>query len=393
MFKLLFPLLFAAIFLNFTGCDNSSEKNSVKKIDTNINDHDIPDGTALDTGGGKNPIRDSAVDNEFSHDNSTDYDSGIKDEIFEETLPDNMELDEDSDTPKTVTVKFLEPKDKSEVHNPVLFKIEAQNIAFVEIEVDGWELPHPEFDKWIPEEHNSLEYTFDGTGFEREIALVGYDAEENEIARDIIHITVIDSQSEERGTPLGLMWNTYYYLSSEADYTGDSDTTLYDSACNPIAEVPAAYSDSVCIEGSGKLKDGTVINYASTCSCGRSCPTGGTICYSKLDADKYPWGMGSKNNALEPFISLAVDSNIISFGTVIYLEEWDGVYIPSEEGIGGFVHDGCFRADDIGGWIKDDHFDFFSGTKGMYKILNSIFPTKSKFNTFENGEKCSYLKM
>ena len=55
-----------------------------------------------------------------------------------------------------------------------------------------------------------------------------------------------------------------------------------------VREVSADFSDSVCIEGSGKLADGRVINFAQTCSCGRPCPTGGIICYSVLDSSQFP---------------------------------------------------------------------------------------------------------
>ncbi|MFU8805411.1 MAG: hypothetical protein ACNA8W_16480, partial [Bradymonadaceae bacterium] len=102
------------------------------------------------------------------------------------------------------------------------------------------------------------------------------------------------TEEEERdaGTFIGEFIHTYYYLADETQYSGSATTTLYDSQCRAMAQVSASFSDSVCIEGSGKLRDGTIINYASTCSCGRRCPTGGTVCYSKLDANRFPWGKG-----------------------------------------------------------------------------------------------------
>jgi len=187
------------------------------------------------------------------------------------------------------------------------------------------------------------------------------------------------------------MWNTYYYVSREEDYSGADDTMLYDSNCNPIAEVPAAFSDDACIEGTGLLENGAVVNYASSCSCGRPCPTGGIVCWAELDPSEFPWGMGSKGNALEPLRSWAVDNDFVAFGTVLYAEELDGVAIPSVDGLGGFVHDGCFRADDVGGWIQDDHFDFFAGTHDMWQALETVFPTNSSFTVYTNTPKCSYL--
>ena len=190
------------------------------------------------------------------------------------------------------------------------------------------------------------------------------------------------------GTPIGEFWNTYYYVADESNYSGADDTTLYDSNCDPLAEVPAAYSDDVCIEGSGKLETGEVVNYAENCSCGRPCPTGGTVCYAKLDKSKFPWGQGNRGNALVPLRSWAVDTAVISSGTVLYAPKWDGVQIPKVGGLGGFTHDGCFRADDVGGGIDGKHYDFFAGHEPMHQKLEQIFPTRSNFQVYRDSPRC-----
>jgi 3D (Asp-Asp-Asp) domain-containing protein len=197
--------------------------------------------------------------------------------------------------------------------------------------------------------------------------------------------------SQDKGQLVGQMWITYYYLAKETDYPGPADTTLYDANCAPIVDVSAAFSDAVCIEGSGLLQDGRVINYASTCSCGRPCPTGGIVCYAVLDKATYPWGMGAASNPLVPLRSWAVDKSEIPLGTVLYAEEWDGVTMPGIDGLGGFVHDGCFVADDVGGAITGLHYDFFAGTKAMWLALEQIHGTKSTFTVYKNGGRCAYL--
>lgn len=198
--------------------------------------------------------------------------------------------------------------------------------------------------------------------------------------------TSADTASDE-GTDIGTFWNTYYYLADESEYTGADDTSLLDAQCEPIADVPSDFASDACIEGSARLEDGTVINYAESCSCGPC-----SFCWAELDPDTHPWGMGSMGNALQPLRSWAVDTDILEFGTVVYVPKWDGVPIPEVGELGGFVHDGCFRADDVGGGIEGRHFDLFAGTPAMRRALEEIHPTRSDFRVFTNSGNCSNLE-
>ena len=195
------------------------------------------------------------------------------------------------------------------------------------------------------------------------------------------------------GQPAGTFWITYYYKAEEDKFSGPKNTGLFDANCNKIADVSKAYSDSICIEGSGKLSDGRVLNYAKKCNCGSPCPTGGTICYSSLDTNKFPYGIGNRNNALVPLRSLAVDTRVVANNTLIYLKEFDGLDIPKVGDIGGFKHDGCFRADDVGGAIKNDHFDVFAGTSAMHTELEKLLATRTRVNTWTRADQhCAHLK-
>ncbi|PIE05535.1 MAG: hypothetical protein CSA75_04235, partial [Sorangium cellulosum] len=217
------------------------------------------------------------------------------------------------------------------------------------------------------------------------------DLQGNLVASAPLRMTAVNTGT---GTFWHQMYNTYYYLARESDYSGADNTTLYDSSCTPLATVPAAFSDDVCIQGSGKLDNGTLVHYAGTCNCGRPCPTGGTVCYHTLNPAQYPWGMGSANNPIEPFRSWAVDNTLISRGTVLYSPDWDGVWIPASgdgDGLGGFTHDGCFRADDVGGWIQDYHYDFNCGTRTMWHLMEAITPTYTYVDVHMGADKCAYL--
>jgi len=338
-------------------------------------------------------ITDGVINTDILSDTSED----IVDIVEEDILAKDVLQDEDiilvqdtySDVADTGTpyVNIVSPADGATVKNPVVFKFTYSKVSKVRFFADNYPLGAA-FD---PQGTDTFTYNFSGTGYERNILLEGYDASGNTVASDSIKITVEDN--ENKGELIGKMYNTYYYLAYEASYSGADDTTLYDSNCKPIADVPYKFSDAVCIEGSGKLEDGRVINYAETCNCGRKCAGYNYIvCYTVLDPNKYPWGMGSKGNPLVPLRSWATDNAIIPYGTILYIEEWDGVLIPDVDGIGNFVHDGCFRSDDIGGAIQGMHFDFFAGTASMWKALEKIYPTKTYFNVYKNNPKCSYLK-
>jgi 3D (Asp-Asp-Asp) domain-containing protein len=288
----------------------------------------------------------------------------------------------------TPLVKILSPSTEDIVESPTIVTVSAYNIHNYKLFSNG-EIVASET---APLEHRDIFCNLNKMGFPHTLELFGYDREGNEIAYDSIRVTPLPPINLSKGDLVGNLWISYYYLSREIEYFGKRDILLRDSKCTPMAMVSYDFSSSVCIEGSGKLMDHSVINYSSSCRCGIPCPLGGIICYDELDNKKFPWGQGSRNNTLIPFRSLAVDNNVIPPGTVIYLEEWDGVYIPPEDGIGNFIHDGCFRADDVGGYVKNDHFDFFSGTRSMWFILEKIAPTRTQFTLYMNSGRCEWLK-
>ncbi len=195
------------------------------------------------------------------------------------------------------------------------------------------------------------------------------------------------SPVEGPGTPIGTFENTYYYLAEEEAHSGAPEATLYDSSCEAIAVVSSSFANAACIEGTALLADGRVINYFQPCSCGGPC----TYCWSVMDPDEFAWGMGSQANPLEPLRSWAVDTDLIAYGTVLYVEEWDGMVIPEVGELGGEPHDGCFRADDVGGAIQGFHVDIFAGSRDMWQALEGIFPTRTEFVVYEDSPRCEHL--
>jgi 3D (Asp-Asp-Asp) domain-containing protein len=278
------------------------------------------------------------------------------------------------------TVHFLAPSDGEVLTNPVVFRVEVTHVATVQIFAD--ELPLA--DAWDPAQTDSLTHTFEVAG-PHIVTLVGYDETGEEVARHQISMTI--DVPLAKGTSIGTFRNTYYYLAEETAHTGDPAANLYDRSCNVVAQVSQSFANSACIEGSAKLADGRVINYAAPCSCGGPC----SFCWSVMNPATHPWGMGSRGNTLEPLRSWATDKDVIAYGTVLYVEEWDGLEIPSVEGLGGITHDGCFRADDVGGGINGNHVDIFAGGRSMWRALEGIFPTRTYFEVYKDSPRCAHL--
>lgn len=164
------------------------------------------------------------------------------------------------------------------------------------------------------------------------------------------------------GASLGEFEFTYYWVAAESAYNGAKDTSVYDMQCNKLATVPKNFWNALKLEGTGKLNDGRLLNYAGPCGCARS------PCFKALGPDK-PWGEGVQSRALEPYRSIAVDKNRIPYGTWVYIPELDGQQMPGEQPWGGWTHDGCVLAADTGSAIVGRHIDFFVGLKGSYTTL------------------------
>lgn len=161
---------------------------------------------------------------------------------------------------------------------------------------------------------------------------------------------------------------TIYYLALESDYPAEpKDTPLYDAQGGVIATVNAHFASHLAIEGSGRLNDGRVLNYATGA-------TRATTRYAVLDSARYPWGAGVQGRALMPLRSLAVDPHTIPYGSLVYLPVLAGVEVPRINGAGGFIHDGWFTAADTGSAIRGNRVDVFSGTRSMANWLIRRIP-------------------
>jgi len=189
-----------------------------------------------------------------------------------------------------------------------------------------------------------------------------------------------DASLPDPGPSIGDFQLTYYWVTTEEEFTGTKDTKLYDKSCKLLATVTAKFASSLKLEGTGRLADGTLLNWDGACSC----PT--SPCYLVADA-QHPWGYGVQGRALTPFRSFAVDKNEIAYGTKLYVPALDGVTMPGEAPWGAFVHDGCVSADDTGGAIIGKHVDWFVALKSGYQVLDAALGLTS-ITIHEGGARC-----
>lgn len=134
--------------------------------------------------------------------------------------------------------------------------------------------------------------------------------------------------------------------------------TLYETkGCEPIADVSREFAFQLRVQGTGKLRDGRVLNIWGNCNCGHS------PCFKVIPQQ---WGRSGSGRALQPFRTVAVDPKLIKLGSLLYVPFLEGRTMPGRPPWGGFVHDGCVVADDVGGGIKGQQLDFFVGRRGWF---------------------------
>jgi 3D (Asp-Asp-Asp) domain-containing protein len=134
---------------------------------------------------------------------------------------------------------------------------------------------------------------------------------------------------------------TYYYV---VDLVL-GNVPIYTTSGVRIASLSSSSFNALKTEGTGKLPDGRIVHwqYGSTC-------------------DVRPAGSqayGSRSNRLTPMASIATDTTVIPFGSVVYITAL-GIWVT---------------ADDVGGRIKGAHIDLFTGTASVARRYLSTTST------------------
>lgn len=174
----------------------------------------------------------------------------------------------------------------------------------------------------------------------------------------------------QTGQPLDC-WGTYYYIPTvDAQATG---VPLLDENERPLGPLLAPETwCAAAIEGTVAVRVGEFVrlfDYAGRSpnlqyDCRRCARFQNYAGYEKTGRVLWQptegFGLGVRNYRKVPFRTVAVDPELIPYGSVLYVPAARGHSYVDENGRDR-THDGYFFAADTGSFIKGNHLDFFLG--------------------------------
>lgn len=141
---------------------------------------------------------------------------------------------------------------------------------------------------------------------------------------------------------------TMYFIAEQPCPDG-ADATLPKCGGGALASVSSGFRKTAAMQGSARLCDGRVV----------SVRTVHPLCFAVVEGAT--WGKTASGRPALPFRSIAVDPGQLTLGHWYFVPELRGVALPAPAA--GQVHDGCVRADDVGGGVKGAHVDLFVGRR------------------------------
>src|SRR5207253_3427166 len=91
--------------------------------------------------------------------------------------------------------------------------------------------------------------------------------------------------------------------------------TLFDPRCRPLADVSRSFAAELTMQGTGRLRDGRIVNVWGGCSCADR-----SMCFKVTGRQ---WGNAGTGRPLAPFRTVAVDPRLIKLGSLLYIPELD----------------------------------------------------------------------
>lgn len=136
-----------------------------------------------------------------------------------------------------------------------------------------------------------------------------------------------------------------------------------------LATVGEKFYRGIRLEGTGRLLDGTVLNFAARIKN----PDGTTEIRFRVCDGSAPYGYGLDERPLIPFRSVAVDPEVVPMDSKLYIPAAVGAVLPD-----GSVHDGYFYAVDIGDAIKNKRIDVFTAMGDQSDVFRKVGFTHGK---------------
>lgn len=189
-----------------------------------------------------------------------------------------------------------------------------------------------------------------------------------------------ESEAEPEPAALGSFQLTYYWLAQPRGANPATEDLYHRKGCTSVAKVSPQFAKRLRTEGGGRLEDGRVINTSGACDCPSS------PCFYEPAKHKR-WGVGVGKRPLSPFRSVAVDTSMVSIGSLLYIPALDGLTMPGAKPWGGFVHDGCVIAHDTGGGVRGKQLDFFMAQRRHYASFDRRHRLK-QVQVFDGAGHC-----
>lgn len=172
------------------------------------------------------------------------------------------------------------------------------------------------------------------------------------------------TEMEERGLrKIGNLKPTFYWVAMEEEDGRPRNRALKDMSGKVLAMVSAKFYADIRMEGTGKMLDGRVLNYAGRVRKGKK---GWEVRYMVCPPEA-PYGYGVNNIPLIPFRSVAVDPRVVPMGSKVFIPQAVGAVLPD-----GSVHDGMFRAVDVGDAIKNHRIDVFTAFGDQSAVFAAV---------------------
>ena len=148
-----------------------------------------------------------------------------------------------------------------------------------------------------------------------------------------------------------------YWLAHERWYRGRRNVPLYKRK-RRIAWVSRRFAKAIQMQGSGRLRDGRIVQYRGRCRYRRRF----CLRIRLINRHHYPMGVGAAGIALKSFRSLATDRRYFAFRTRVYIPSLGRLLRKR-----GKRHNGCFVVHDRGGGIRGAKLDLFVGSRRNFR--------------------------